>query len=98
MKKSILLSIVFLFLILLAIILVKLINYPAGKQNQVCFKKHCFSVELAVTPEEREEGLMFRKNLDSDKGMLFIFEKEGKYGFWMKKTLIPLDIIWIDDN
>ena len=41
---------------------------------------------------------MFREKLDADKGMLFIYEKEGKYPFWMKNTLIPLDIIWIDKN
>ena len=98
MKKNILLSVVFLSLILLVIISVKLLNYPIDKQNQVCFKSYCFSVELAVTPEEREKGLMFRQNLDSDKGMLFIFKKEGRYGFWMKNTSIPLDIIWINDN
>ncbi len=41
---------------------------------------------------------MFRESLDADKGMLFIFEEEGEYPFWMKNTLIPLDIIWIDRN
>ena len=87
-----------LWMILLVIILTEFINYPAGRQNQVCFKDYCFSVELAMTPEEREKGLMFRKNLDSDKGMLFIFDKEGKHGFWMKNTLIPLDIIWINND
>ena len=81
MKKSVLLTVVFLSLILLVVILVKLINYPTEKQGQVCFESYCFSVELAVTPKERERGLMFRKNLDPDKGMLFIFEKEGRYGF-----------------
>jgi len=41
---------------------------------------------------------MFKQSLDSDKGMLFIFHKEGEYSFWMKNMLIPLDIIWIDKN
>jgi len=41
---------------------------------------------------------MGRKNLAEDAGMLFIFDKEGFYPFWMKDTLIPLDIIWIDEN
>ena len=41
---------------------------------------------------------MYRKELDKNKGMLFIFDKEGIYPFWMKNTLIPLDIIWIDSN
>jgi len=67
-------------------------------QNQVCYKEHCFSVELAKTNEETEKGLMFRNHLDKDKGMLFIFEKQDIYPFWMKNTLIALDIIWIDEN
>ena len=41
---------------------------------------------------------MFRENLEQDKGMLFIFQEEGEYSFWMKNTLIPLDIIWINQN
>jgi uncharacterized membrane protein (UPF0127 family) len=53
---------------------------------------------VARTREERTKGLMFRKSLDEDKGMLFIFAKEGIYYIWMKNTLIPLDIIWINKN
>ena len=70
----------------------------SDKINSVCIIDDCFEVELAVTPEQRSKGLMYRKSLDEDKGMLFIFENSGKYGFWMKNTLIPLDIIWIDEN
>ncbi|MFA6190268.1 MAG: DUF192 domain-containing protein [Candidatus Staskawiczbacteria bacterium] len=66
--------------------------------NKVCFKENCFSVEIAKTESERAKGLMNRNQLDADKGMLFIFEKEGVYPFWMKNTLIPLDIIWINEN
>ena len=54
--------------------------------------------ELAVTPKEREKGLMFRDYLGSDQGMLFIFEEEDFYSFWMKNTLIPLDIIWLNSH
>lgn len=68
------------------------------KSNQVCFQSHCFNVELAKTDEEKDRGLMFKKSLDPDKGMLFIYEKEGVYPFWMENTLIPLDIIWINQN
>ena len=55
-------------------------------------------MELAKTEAEREKGLMNRTSLDSNKGMLFIFDKEDIYSFWMKNTLIPLDMIWINQN
>ncbi len=53
-------------------------------------------VEVAKAPEEREKGLMGRTHLGENEGMLFIFEKEGYHGFWMKNTLIPLSIAFID--
>ncbi len=65
---------------------------------QVCYESHCFDVELAETAEDRSEGLMNRASLDKNRGMLFIFEKEEVYPFWMKNTLIPLDIVWLDND
>jgi uncharacterized membrane protein (UPF0127 family) len=53
-------------------------------------------VEVAKTTEERAHGLMGRKDLGKDEGMLFIFEIEGRYGFWMKDTYVPLSIAFID--
>ncbi len=53
-------------------------------------------VEVAKTPEERAQGLMGRRHLGKDEGMLFIFETEDHHGFWMKDTLIPLSIAFID--
>ena len=53
-------------------------------------------VEVVRTPEERAQGLMGRKHLGEDEGMLFIFEKEDYHSFWMKNTLIPLSIAFID--
>ena len=61
-------------------------------------KKVSLNVELAHTTEEREKGLMFRKSLKESDGMLFIFEEEQHLNFWMKNTLIPLDIAYIDKN
>jgi uncharacterized membrane protein (UPF0127 family) len=52
-------------------------------------------VEVAQTPEERSFGLMGRKHLGRDEGMLFIFETEDYHGFWMKDTLLPLSIAFI---
>lgn len=65
---------------------------------KICLKNKCFDVEIAKTEEEKGIGLMNIKYLDSDNGMLFLFENEDIYNFWMKNTLIPLDIIWIDKN
>jgi uncharacterized membrane protein (UPF0127 family) len=71
---------------------------PSHFDRQVCFKGNCFSVEIARTEAEKEKGLMFRKELDKKSGMLFIFDKDGIYPFWMKNTIIPLDIIGINEN
>ncbi len=70
----------------------------ASQANRVCFKTKCFQVELAATSETQTQGLMFREHLPPNEGMLFLFAKEARYGFWMKNTYIPLDIIWIDQN
>jgi uncharacterized membrane protein (UPF0127 family) len=53
-------------------------------------------VEVAETPEARARGLMFRRTLADDRGMLFIFEEDARWAFWMKNTLIPLSIAFID--
>ncbi|MFH0941149.1 MAG: DUF192 domain-containing protein [Candidatus Omnitrophota bacterium] len=64
----------------------------------VCVRGRCLKVELAATPDELSEGLMFRKYLSSARGMLFIFSKDDFWPFWMKNTLIPLDVIWLDKD
>lgn len=55
-----------------------------------------FLVAIADDPEERNRGLMFHENLSENRGMFFIFDKPQELVFWMKNTMIPLDIVFID--
>ncbi len=65
------------------------IAYPNGTRIRA---------EVADTDAKRARGLMFREQLASDRGMLFVFSEPGQWAFWMKNTKIPLDILWIDSN
>lgn len=71
-------------------------NRGFSEAPEVCFDNHCFHVELADTDQARIVGLQNRTSLKEGTGMLFIFPFEGKHSFWMKETLIPLDMIWLD--
>ena len=68
------------------------------KTPQVCFDEICVDVELALTPEQQSRGLQYRESLELNKGMLFVFEELSQVNFWMKNTLIPLDMIWLDQR
>ncbi len=85
-------------LIKLSIIIIFLTACQTMDKNEICINETCFEIEIRDDDEERAEGLMNREKLDNNKGMLFVFDGSSKYSFWMKNTLIPLDIIWINEN
>jgi len=68
----------------------------AGRAEAVFPDKTVVALEVARTEPERSRGLMFRTSMAEQAGMIFLFERPGVYPFWMKNTLIPLDMFWTD--
>jgi uncharacterized membrane protein (UPF0127 family) len=74
---------------------------PIGNQlpgNYVCFGEKCVNVQVMRTEAEKEKGLMGVTTLPKEDGMLFVWNAPGVYPFWMKDTLIPLDMVWINTD
>jgi uncharacterized membrane protein (UPF0127 family) len=65
------------------------VKFPGGR---------VIAVEIADTPERVTYGYMFRTDVRDDEGMIFVFADADVHAFWMKNTLVPLDIIWLDDR
>ena len=61
-------------------------------------KEHVFSVELALDDAEQAKGLMFRRNMADDHGMLFVYDMERVIGMWMKNTFLPLDMLFLESD
>ena len=72
-------------------------RFPTGEVTiESATGAHKFTVEIATTPAQMEQGLMFRRTLAPDAGMLFVFKTPSRASMWMKNTLIPLDMLFID--
>ncbi len=71
---------------------------PKFLKKKIVIAGKTIVVEMADTDERRAFGLMFRSHLPKDEGMLFIFEDERTRSFWMKNTLIPLSIAYINKD
>ncbi len=63
----------------------------------LAINKEVYSLEIAKTQDQRQQGLMFREKLDSKDGMVFIYPNSASHRIWMKNTKIKLTVIWIDE-
>lgn len=96
------------FTALLALALLAALLAPGGARAQAKPQQlptvtlnagiHNIRTEVARTPEQRAVGLMHRETLGANDGMLFVFERPGLQCFWMKDTLLPLSIAFLDDD
>ena len=83
-------------LILLALVAISSPREIHFEKKKISVGTVALTAEMAITPEQRSRGLMFRQSLKDGEGMLFVFEKEQPLGFWMKNTFIPLSIGFFD--
>lgn len=91
--------------ILIAVLLIVIVSaglfyfcpkfFKNNSKASVKISDHKFSVEIADEPSEKSRGLSGREKLCDDCGMIFLFDKPSRYGFWMKGMEFPLDFIWI---
>ena len=68
------------------------------ERTQLMAGMHRLDVQLALTPEQRQIGLMWRKDMPQHEGMLFVFEQPSTQCFWMRNTLIPLTAAFLEDD
>lgn len=71
--------------------------YSRGTTKTSVLEPHSMTYEIVRTPLEQERGLSGRSSIPDNYGMLFVFAKADRYGFWMKDMLVPIDIIWLSD-
>lgn len=87
---------VFIFGVLFCFLLITGCGNPAVKKIRI--KNISILAEAVDSDLSRQRGLMFRERLADNGGMLFVFDRQASYSFWMKNMLIPLDIIWINHD
>ncbi len=87
-----------LIFLIIFIILISILCIFIHNSDYIFIQGKKIKIETAKTQEQRNNGLMFRKSLCSNCGMLFIFEYEEIHSFWMKNTYIPLDIVFINGD
>lgn len=85
-------------LILVAVVAYSYLTLKTVKLTTVKIGNATVKAEIADTPLKQMRGLMFRKSLGTNDGMIFTFGSDDYYGFWMMNTSIPLDMIWLNSS
>lgn len=89
-------TVAFLLILVAATGAAALEKFATGTLSVVSAKgEHSFTVEIAKTPKQQSQGLMYRRKMAADAGMLFVYERPQSVSYWMKNTFIPLDMIFI---
>ena len=92
-------KLIFVIIILYSFLIFKSCISAAGNKNdKIIINGNILNIEIAETEKQRNTGLMNRKTLDKNSGMLFVFESDRKLSFWMKNTYIPLSIAFINSD
>jgi len=88
----------------LIIFIISLLNIEATISSDIAFEQKLlvlageeYLLEIARSATQRNHGLMFRDRLEERRGMLFIYPRPGNHRIWMKNTLIPLTVVWVDE-
>lgn len=96
--KKIFFILTFFLIIFAAVILAIAVKRNTAPVAEIKIGDNFFIAEIADTPAKQSQGLSGRESLEINKGMLFVFEKPGSYGFWMNGMKFPIDIIWISGD
>ncbi len=87
------------------VFIISLLNLETAIPYDISFEKEQLNLggeeyllEIARSAKQRNHGLMFRDHLDERQGMLFIYPRSGNHRIWMKNTLIPLTVVWVDES
>lgn len=86
------------FILLLSVTICCSAAQPDFPDRRVILHNQAFNLQVATSPEQRLHGLMYRTSLERNAGMLFVYPASGSHRIWMKNTLIPLTVIWLDDQ
>ncbi|BBK41843.1 hypothetical protein STVA_18630 [Allostella vacuolata] len=77
--------------------LAQLVGFPTSPMTieTADGRRHAFTVEVALTDAQQMQGLMYRRSLEPDRGMIFIYKADAPLAMWMKNTYIPLDMLFL---